>query len=617
MFTDELFKTSRLLLKQNQTGEALALLRDALRRDQLDAEEVNRAGRMIRAQWEGGYRNGQVPLRVLMLGQFTTSWLATALTAAGWARGVPLLVTEGGYDTILQDLSALVPDDSAPELVVLLPWSDRLLNGAGRSEDLIEDELAFWRTAWEIVTSRLSSRLLQVGYDWIIPGPLGHHLAGSDGGPVQRVSWMNAALRRQLPPGAYFLDLETVAGTLGRASFYDMRRYYWTKQPFSEPGCLSLAHHLAAGIRALTTGPKKALVVDLDNTLWGGVVGETGPHGIALGDSPDGEAFRAFQKYLRSLAERGVLLAVASKNNERDALEPFEKNPDMVLRLDDFAAFEINWEPKGTTIARLARTLNLGLDSFVFFDDNPAEREQVRQSLPEVEVIEVPADPAEYVRALQAACLFETTGLTGADKERAGQYAVERRRRALEESSASLDDYLRSLEMRALARPIDEPDLGRVVQLLSKTNQFNLTTRRHTREQVLALLHDAGSIGLTVRVRDRFGDHGLVAVLLGVSEENGSVKTLRIDTWLMSCRVIGRTVESFSLRSLLERARGLGYERVRGEFIPTPKNALVGQLYDSLGFRRVSTEPGGTVVYAVDLNGYNPPDTFVAAETEN
>ena len=229
------------------------------------------------------------------------------------------------------------------------------------------------------------------------------------------------------------------------------------------------------------------------------MVGETGALGVALGESPDGEAYRAFQKHVKALSKRGIVLAVASKNNAADGLEPFEKNPDMILGLDDIAATEINWEPKGTTIRRLAETLSLGLDSFVFFDDNPAEREQVRQSIPEVSVVNVPVDPAEYVRELQAGLWFETTSLTEEDRARAEQYAVERKRRELQQSAGTMEDYLRSLEMVADVKEIDEADLMRVVQLLGKTNQFNLTTRRHSREDVLRLLALPDAISMTLR----------------------------------------------------------------------------------------------------------------------
>jgi FkbH-like protein len=608
LIQDEILKESRRLTKAGKVNESLALLRDALRRGRLDFEGIEKAGRAIRAHWLSTDGEGPRPLRVLLLGQFTTSWLVPALTAVAWGRGIPVLVSEGGYDNVLQDLSTHATGDAAPDVVVLLPWNQRLLGGPGAPQERLDAELSFWQQAWGLASGRLGARVLQVGYDWVIPGAPGHHMAGRPEGAVGLVNALNGKLRAELPPGAYFLDLDQVSGTMGRSSFYDMRRYFWTKQPFGELGCVELSRHLWAGIRALTTGPKKVLVLDLDNTLWGGVVGETGPLGVALGESADGDAYRAFQKHAKELTSRGVVLALASKNNLKDALEPFEKNREMVLTLEDVAAYEINWEPKGTTIARLAKTLNLGLDSFVFFDDNPAEREQVLQALPEVEVVDVPEDPSEYVRALQAGLWFETTGLTEADAMRAAQYAVERQRRELEQSATSMEDYLRSLEMVADVREIDEGDLQRVVQLLAKTNQFNLTTRRHTREDVLELLGRPSSIGITVRVRDKFGDHGLVAVLIGVPEADDSLK---VDTWLMSCRVIGRTVEQFCFRTLWERARALGHRRLVGEYIPSAKNALVVELYDTLGLRRIEESSKGAVLYEADLVGAEPPLTFV------
>ncbi len=353
------------------------------------------------------------------------------------------------------------------------------------------------------------------------------------------------------------------------------------------------------------------LVLDLDNTLWGGVVGETGALGVALGESPDGEAYRSFQKHAKALSKRGIVLAVASKNNPADGREPFEKNPEMILGLDDIAAAEINWEPKGTTIRRLAETLSLGLDSFVFFDDNPAEREQVRQAIPEVAVADVPAEPAEYVRALQAGLWFEAASLTEADRERAEQYAVERKRRELQQSAGTMEDYLRSLEMVADVREIDEADLMRVVQLLGKTNQFNLTTRRHGREDVLRLLALPDAVGMTLRVEDRFGDHGLIGVMIAVPADDDP-RALRIDTSLMSCRVIGRTVEQFFIGELLERARRLGYREIRGEYIPTKKNALVSELYDRLGFKRVRVDDDGSVHYALEVEGATRPIAYLS-----
>ena len=616
MTTDqaELFRAATGLRKRGRIDEALALLRDALRRGRLSPEEIDRAGRFIQKALDpSGSDAAGKALRVALLGQCTTSWIAPALAAVAWGRGGAAHVSEGGYDNILQDRFGLQAAPARPDVVVRLPWNRRLKDRGEPPAQVIEDEVNFWRQAWGLVTG-LGARLIQVGYDWVVPGALGYHVGGRSGGPVRLVRELNAALQDALPEGAYFLDLDAVSGTLGRAAFYDMRRYYWTKQPFSEAGTVALADHLWAGVRALTTGPKKVLVLDLDNTLWGGVVGETGPHGIGLGESPEGEAFRAFQKHAKELADRGVVLAVASKNNPADAREPFEINDNMHLKLDQIAAFEASWEPKGVTIARMAETLSLGLDSFVFFDDNPAEGEQVRQALPDVEVVDVPEEPAEFVRILQSGLWFETVGLTKADRERAGQYTVERQRRELQQNFASLDDYLRSLEMTAEVRPIDEAEMPRVVQLLGKTNQFNLTTRRHTAEDVAKMLADPRSIGMTVRIRDKFGDHGLVAVMIGVPDA-GDPDAVRVDTWLMSCRVIKRTAEEFTLARFLESAAGLGYRRVAGEYIPTPKNVLVADLYDRLGFRAVAAEADGDgrVRYVLDLTRAEPPVTFVTS----
>jgi FkbH-like protein len=605
----ELFKQISAMRKAGHVDAALDLLRDAICRNQLGAEEIERAGRFIqKARSDGAGAKGA--LRVHILGMCTTSWLLPAVTAFAWGQGHLCSLSEGGYDTILQDLTRLSADPRGPDVVVLLPWTQRLIDGAAPLAERLEGELSFWHRAWEIAGG-MRSRILQVGYDWMTPGALGFGLAGEPESPVEIVRAANSRLRQHRPPGSYFLDLELVSGMMGRESFYDPRRYYWTKQPFSERGLVRLAEHIWAGTRALLTGPKKALVLDLDNTLWGGVVGETGALGVALGESADGEAYRAFQKHVKALSKRGIVLAIASKNNPADGREPFEKNPEMVLGLDDIAASEINWEPKGTTIRRLAETLSLGLDSFVFFDDNPAEREQVRQSIPEVAVANVPADPAEYTRALEAGLWFETTSLTEADHERAKQYAVERKRRELQQSVGTMEDYLRSLEMRAEVREIDEADLMRVVQLLAKTNQFNLTTRRHSGDDVMRLLASPNAIGLTLRVEDRFGDHGLIGVLIAVPADDDP-GVLTVDSSLMSCRVIGRTVEEFFIGELLERARELGFRTIRGEYIPTKKNALVSELYDRFGFSRDRVDDAGTVYYSLDLEGAKRPTTYLA-----
>jgi len=440
---------------------------------------------------------------------------------------------------------------------------------------------------------------------------MGYSLNAKGQGDVALVRMVNQELQNALPAGALFVDLDQIAGQYGRGRFYDPRRYYWTKQPFSEEGTVRLAEHLSAGVRALMTGPKKVLVLDLDNTLWGGVVGETGPLGITIGDGPDGEAFSCFQKHIKRLSERGVVLAVCSKNNEADAREPFEKNSNMVLSLDDFAQFEATWDPKAISVRRIGKTLQLGLDSFVFVDDNPAEREHIRQALPEVSVVELPEDPAEFIQALDDGLWFETIELTDEDRVRAAQYLTERRRRDTEVMFESLDAYLTSLGMVADVRPIDGADLDRVVQLMGKTNQFNLTTRRHGLAQLRQMLDAPGTIGYTLRVADRFGDHGLVSVLIAITDSAATVPTLHIDTWLMSCRVISRTVEEFFFNTLVASARRAGVERLVGVYVPTTKNDLVKAHYDRLGFARRSPSDNHHIEYELTLTGATSAKTFV------
>ncbi len=608
-------KIATRLSKAGETSAALDLLRKALRSRRLVPNEVCTAGRLIGAQ-AGHWQGEKPPLRVLLLGQCTTTWLKQALLATGWQHSQLLHVSEGAYDQVIQELMTSSSETQRPDVVVLLPWAGNRLDGGVReAPEAVEAEAIFWQQAASLVRERLGSRIVQVGYDYIGAGAGGFNLGGGSTGNVGRIRNLNEVLRRDMPEGAYFVDLEQVSGAMGRETFYSSRRYHWTKQPFSEAGVVRLAEHIWAGIRATTTGPKKVLVLDLDNTLWGGVVGETGPHGIALGDGADGEAYQAFQRYARDLNSRGVLLAVASKNNVADAREPFLVNREMALNLDHFAVFEASWESKSVTITRMAKTLNLGLDSFVFFDDNPVERAEVEHELPEVSVVNVPEDPADYVGALQAGLWFETTALTDVDRTRAVQYAVERTRRELQEGSGSIEVYLQSLDLRAEVEPIQEGDMARVVQLLSKTNQFNLTTRRHTHDDLLRIIQTPGSIAISMRATDKFGDYGLVALMLGIPHPT-STDTILIDTWLMSCRVIGRTFEHFMFSTFVRLSQALSYQHVQGEYIPTAKNDLVKELFLTMGCEPDPTEANSANLYTFNIRSKSVPVTWVKGISE-
>jgi FkbH-like protein len=547
-------------------------------------------------------------------GQCTTTWLMHAVTAIALRESILLDANEAPFDNVFQDVVGIAQACvTVPNIYVFLPWLrdlDVTLLSNTEIEQRVADELAFWENIWR-QTESTGTRIVQLGFDAIHTGPAGLQL-GARNGVAALLRQLNDQTCRRLNHNACFVDLATVAAQQGRAAFYDPRRYAWTKQPFSESGAVARAEAVVAGLRALVMGPKKVLVLDLDNTLWGGIVGEVGPFHVGIGETPDGEAFRHFQKYVKALSQRGVILAVASKNNPADAREPFAMNPAMVLKLDDFAAFEAHWQPKVQSLERIAKYLNLSLDSFVFFDDNPAEREHIRQALPQVAVVEVPDEPAEYIRALEAGMWFETLQLTDEDRRRAGTYQAERRRSEILEQSANVDDYSRSLNMVAQVSFVDETDLPRVAQLLAKTNQFNLTTRRHSAEDVRRLLRDDRAIGLTVRLADRLGDYGLIAVVLAMPDE-GDPTSLDVDTWLMSCRVIGRSVEEFTALALLEAARQKRFRRITGRYIATPKNGLVADLYPRLGFQTLPDDETTGRRFVIGTDAKPTWHTFVQA----
>jgi FkbH-like protein len=334
----------------------------------------------------------------------------------------------------------------------------------------------------------------------------------------------------------------------------------------------------------------KALVVDLDNTLWGGVVGEDGLDGIQVGPEYPGAAYLALQRAIQALRHRGVLLAVASKNNPDEALDALDRHPGMLLRSGDFAALRINWNDKARSLREIAEELNIGVDSLAFLDDNPAEREQVRLELPEVTVVELPSDPMGYARALADCPVFERLSLTREDQQRGRLYEDQRQRADLQRASASLEDFLRSLEMEMSMGPVEPASVRRVAQLTQKTNQFNLTTRRYSEQEIDALASDPGARVYQVQVRDRFGDNGLV----GVAITRRGADAWEIDTLLLSCRVIGRAVESAMLARLSDDARAAGATRLCGWFLPTAKNAPASDFYPSHGFSLLESSDGAT-----------------------
>jgi len=404
--------------------------------------------------------------------------------------------------------------------------------------------------------------------------------------------------------GTYIFDYAQLVYNFGFYYWYDPKLWYLGRIPFGANAQRELGQQLARYIHALHFPPHKCLVLDLDGTLWGGVLGEE--DGIELGEDYPGNVYKDFQRRLLALSNQGVLLAIASKNNEADTISTLQNNPDCILRPRNFAVIKINWQDKATNLRAIARELNISLDALAFFDDNPVEREWVRSQLPEVAVIEVPESPLAYIRALEESELFDQLVISEEDRGRTRLYQDEQERKQLQ--TISIEEFIQQLDMMVTVGFVNSETLPRVVQLLSKTNQFNLTTHRYTSSEVQSMIK-SGAVALWIRVADRFGDLGLVGVAIAIPERPGR---WIIDTFLLSCRVIGRYVETALLNILSQVVHDRGGQVLLGRYIPTPKNTPASKVYSDHGFEAVGE------FWKWDFSkGKIPPPKFLRVRFEN
>ena len=418
--------------------------------------------------------------------------------------------------------------------------------------------------------------------------------------------------------GAILFDAAAVAEMVGTARWFDRTLYNLYKIPFWPDAAPLYCDHFARLLGAMRGKTRKCLVLDLDNTLWGGVIGDDGLEGIRLSPgSAEGESFRSVQRVALALRARGVLLAVSSKNDEINALAPFREHPDMLLRESDIAVFQANWNDKPSNLEAIARALNIGIDSLVLLDDNSAERAQVRSVLPMVAVPELPADPAHYADTLLAAGYFEALSFSKEDEARAESYATNALRAQLFEKLSDVGEYLSALEMRIEHGPFDALNRARIAQLINKTNQFNLTTRRYTEREVADMEVGAVAFTLQTRLADKYGDFGMIGVVIAKRGEAERARAWELDTWLMSCRVLGRRVEESMLATVVEAARRANIDGLIGIYSPTAKNGMVRDHYDKLGFTRTAERSDGSREYVLDIRDYRAPNLpFATARTE-
>jgi len=578
----------------------------------------------------GGEAGGFTAVRLALVGSSTLTHLVAGIRVAGLRRGLLIEVYEGAYGTYRQELA-----DAGSGLhkfaptVVLLALDARHVVGMGSAAKALEA----MRACWRIARQALSCAVIQQAVMPVFAPLLGNQEQRLAGSPALMVDEINVGLRAAADEdGACLLALDVFAREDGIRRWYEAGLWHRAKQEVHPAMSPMYGEQVARVVGALVGQSKKCLVLDLDNTLWGGVIGDDGLEGIELGQgSAAGEAYVEFQCYAKGLMERGVVLAVCSKNDEANALAAFEQHAEMVLRRGDIAYFVANWDDKATNLRRIARELNLGLDALVFVDDNPAERGLVRRELPMVAVPEMPDDPAEFVRVLAWAGYFEGVGVTAEDRERGAQYAANAKREvgrvasgASVESATDLVSYLVGLRMELVWRPFDATGRGRIVQLINKTNQFNLTTRRVGEVEIDRMMARADVLALQFRLKDLYGDNGMIGVVLceaataerlraaGFADVGAEASDLYVDTWLMSCRVLGRQVEDAMMNVVVGQARARGARRIFGHYVPTAKNAMVREHYVRMGFELVETAVDGGVLWVMDVDGYRERATQIA-----
>ncbi len=596
--------------------EALGAMR-ALAHAGWEEADLRLLGRKIRSMLKSASpslgaearRQGLVPVHLLILSSSTASHLADAMIATAIRFGFLLQLTTAEYEEPepwlerhRDELKGNPPD------FVLVASDNRML----RLTAPLGDEAAAARTI-EAALAQIM-RIAEVaavatGRPVILQTLAGDPDApqinmdcGLPGSPRRLASEFNRSLAlRARQAGHLMLDIEAIAGLVGQGAWSAGRYWYAAKYPFAVAMIPLYADHIMRIIAAQMGRSRRVLVLDLDNTLWGGIVGDDGIEGLALGTgSPLGESYAALQRMALSWKERGILLCVSSKNDEAIALEAFRSHPEMILKEDDIVAFRVNWDDKAANIKAIASMIDLGLESFVFLDDNPAERKRVREALPGVAVPELPEDPSEWISVFQAAGYFEQTSFSREDQQRAGMYKANAKRAAQLERIGNHDDYLRSLDMTLSIAPFDQPGRKRIAQLISKSNQFNLTTRRYSEAEVAALQANPDAVTVQARLSDMFGDNGMISAVICLKHG----RQWEIDTWIMSCRVLGRRVEEAILQHLVREARAAGASELVGRYIPTARNGLVRDHFAKLGFAKADDAPDGETRWRLAVGEY-------------
>lgn len=568
------------------------------------------------------YTEELIGKKIAVLGSITTHYIIKVLKLFLYKYGISPQFYEGEYDSIAMEL---LDKESgvyrfSPDVMLIFTYHTdikkypQLFSTPQEVREWVEDRTSYYERLWEATAAIKGCQVFQTLFVPPVERQLGNLEVNYHFSRTNCLRILNSDLIRKRTSNVLLVDTEYIASYVGKKNWFDHVGYFTSKQGISLEILGYFCHNIARILAAHVGKTKKCLVLDLDNTLWGGVVGDDGIEGININpNNALGESFLAFQKHVKLLKDRGVILAVCSKNNEEVAKSPFLNHPDMHLKLEDIPCFVANWDDKATNIKLIASKLNIGLDSLVFFDDNPAEREIVRRYLPEVEVIEVPEDPAHYVYALEKSGAFEWTLLSHEDLQRSDTYVNDVKRGELRECFIDYNEYLESLEMTATIGHITKMEQERFTQLINKSNQFNLRTKRYSEaaiEQIRLLTNEYALF--FVSFADKFSNYGIISSVILKKVDT----TLFIETLVMSCRVLKRGVEYALYNTILDTAKKLGCEWIVGEYLPTKKNGMVADFFPSLGFEACSpqwfpTEEEGGLLFHLRVAMASPKQHFI------
>ncbi len=529
-------------------------------------------------------------IKVAVLGDTATQFLIQALRGTGYDIGFNLQIWEADFNQIERQVFDTGSElyEFNPEVLVIFQSSHKLLAKYNKLNpeqysSLAAAQLELIEHICSTINSNISAKIIYYNYTEINDAVFGNYANKIESSFLFQLRKLNFGLMELATRQSnfYLCDISSVQNQVGKTAFFQTSIYINTEMVLSLDVLPEIAAKTLDLIAALYGKFKKCLILDLDNTMWGGVIGDDGLENIQIGALGIGKAFTEFQYWIKKLKNRGIILAVCSKNTESIAKEPFEKHPDMVLHLDDIAVFVANWDNKVDNIRHIQSILNIGFDSMVFLDDNPFERNIVRENLPEVTVPELPEDPADYLEYLYPLNLFETVSFSNEDAERTKQYQVGAQRTVLQKNFTNEADFLQSLNMLSLVEPFNKFNTPRVAQLSQRSNQFNLRTVRYTEADIETLSQSADFTTFSFTLEDKFGDNGLICMIV-LQKENDS--TLFIVTWLMSCRVLKRGMENFTLNTIVNTAKEKGCTYIKGEYILTAKNEMVKEHYQKLGF---------------------------------